>query len=260
MNDSEKIAAMETKVATLEGRAPVIEEALKSHEARLNGMTQGFNRLEKNVDANQAVALRDSTTLERQLMAIRDDVQTMKEAIAPKPPPGPSRASRAWTWLKENRPPVKDLVLWVLIAVMFAGMVVMFFELRDRPPGPTPTPPVPPKPPEPPAPIPLQGFRVVIMYDKTKLDAGREAVVYGLDVRNALEAKCVMDPDTKSRAYWIIPAGADVSAAPRWVQDVIQKHPAQKEWMVASNGKTGYDGVIPANKVEALTIIQKYGD
>jgi hypothetical protein len=136
MNDTEKIAALETKVATLEGRAPFVEASLKAHEGKINGLTQRLN--ERNLFAAEAGTR--LVALEERVHA--HDLQWLKSH----PKPGPSRASRAWSWLKENRPPVKDLVLWVLIAVMFAGMVVMFFELRDRPPGPAPGPVPPPEP------------------------------------------------------------------------------------------------------------------
>ncbi len=121
-------------------------------------------------------------------------------------------------------------------------------------------PPPPPPPPPPPSPIPLDGFRVVILYDKTATTADQEAVIYGREVRDLLEAKCLLDPESGSKAYWIIPTGADVAGAPTWVKDVIQRHPGQKAFAVISNGKMGgYDGVIPNTKQEAIDLLRKIG-
>jgi len=125
-----------------------------------------------------------------------------------------------------------------------------------------PSPPVPPPspiPPTPPAPIPLQGFRVLIVYDDATLTKEQEGIVYGKKVRDYLQAKCVLGTDGKTKDFWILRAGTDVSAAPSWIGDVIQRHPGQRTFMVVSDGKTGSDGPIPANADEALTLLRKVG-
>jgi hypothetical protein len=128
-------------------------------------------------------------------------------------------------------------------------------------PTPTPVPPLPPVPPTPPAPIPVSGLHVLISYAKATLTPDQmSGVVNGREVRDYLEAKCVVDPDTKDKAYWIIPSSSDVSGCPGWVRDAWQKHPAGGSWMVVSNGTAGYDGPIPATKAAALTILKQYGD
>lgn len=117
----------------------------------------------------------------------------------------------------------------------------------------------PPDPPTPPAPIPLAGYRVLIVYDPNTLTDAQQGIVFGKAVRDYLQAKCVVGNDGKTKDFWIIQSGLDVSAAPKWIGDVIQRHPGQRTFMVVSDGKTGYDGAIPANAEEAMNILKKIG-
>lgn len=128
-------------------------------------------------------------------------------------------------------------------------------------PRPPPDPPKPPTPPDPPtpAPIPLAGFRTLIVYDPVTLTPAQQGIVFGAKVRSYLQSKCVVGGDGKTKDFWILQSGVDVSSAPKWVGDAIQRHPGQKTFMLVSDGKTGYDGVIPASADEALSIMQKTG-
>jgi hypothetical protein len=127
------------------------------------------------------------------------------------------------------------------------------------PPTPVPPTPTPPVPPPSPAPIPLAGFRVLIVYDPATLTLDQSGIVYGKAVRDYLQAKCVVGADGKTKDFWILQSGVDVSAAPKWIGDVIQRHPGQKTFMVVSDGKTGFDGDLPANAVDAMAIFTKIG-
>lgn len=124
--------------------------------------------------------------------------------------------------------------------------------------GPRP-PPEPPGPGPGPAPIPVAGFRVLIMYDKDTLTADQQGIVFGADVRKYLDTKCIVGADGKTPDRRIYPAGVDASGEAQWIRDVIQRHPGQRSWMVISDGKTGYDGPIPANAADALALLKKYG-
>lgn len=117
------------------------------------------------------------------------------------------------------------------------------------PPGPTPTP----------APIPLPGFRVMMQYEEASLTPEQEGVVYGMAVRMYLQSKCVVGTDGMTKDFWILRAGLDTKNAPKWVGDQVQRHPGQKAWMVVSDGKVGYDGPLPANANEAMSILTKIG-
>ncbi len=125
---------------------------------------------------------------------------------------------------------------------------------RPPPPGPDP-----PKPDPNPPPIPLAGLRVLMVYDPATLSASQQGIVFGKAVRDYLQAKVTLGPDGKTKDFWILQAGTDVSAAPKWIGDVMQRHPGQKSYMVVSDGKTGYDGALPASAAEALTILTKIG-
>ncbi len=124
------------------------------------------------------------------------------------------------------------------------------------PPGPDP--PVPPIPPSP-VPIPLEGFRVLIVYDPATLTPAQEGIVYGKECRDYMQAKSVVGADMKTKDFWIIQAGSDTTAAPKWIGDVIQRHPGQRTFMCVSNGKVGYDGVIPMDSATALSIMKGIG-
>jgi hypothetical protein len=126
-------------------------------------------------------------------------------------------------------------------------------------PIPPPDPPNPPNPPTPPAPIPLIGFRVLIQYDPATLTADQQGVVFGKTVRDYLQSKCVAGADGKTKDFWIIQKGLDVSAAPKWIGDAIQRHPGKNTFMIVSDGKTGFDGDIPMNADAAMAILTKIG-
>ncbi len=141
----------------------------------------------------------------------------------------------------------------------FAYTLVIVGDPGPIPPVPPTPDPKPPIPPPTPAPIPLDGFRVLIVYEPLMLTAGQEAVVFGKECRDYMQAKSVVGPDGKTKDFWIIQAGADVSAAPKWIGDVIQRHPGAKSFMCVSDGKKGYDGVIPATGAEAMAIMKGIG-
>jgi hypothetical protein len=152
--------------------------------------------------------------------------------------------------------------LWVPKTGVADGAVVRQLITTNTAPIPPPDPPIPPKPPDPPpapAPIPLSGFRTLIQFDPATLTADQQGIVFGKRVRDYLRAKSVVGSDGQTKDFWIIEAGLDVSAAPKWIGDVIQRHPGQKSFMVVSDGKTGFDGPIPADADAAMAILQKVG-
>ncbi len=177
------------------------------------------------------------------------------------PPPGPP-----------NPPPVEDSLASLTAQVKALTAVVTklsndtnaaYSKLDARiaaleSPRPPPIPPIPVPPPTP-APIPLDGFRVMIVYDPTTLTASQEGIVFGKKVRDYLQARCVVGADGKTKDFRIYQTGLDTSAEVQWINNVIQRHPGQKSWMVVSDGKTGYDGPIPASADEAIAIFSKIG-
>jgi hypothetical protein len=131
------------------------------------------------------------------------------------------------------------------------------------PPGPGPGPaPVPPPDPPSPAPIPAAGLRVLIVEEsaeRTKLPASQQMVILGKQVRDYLNAKCVVGPDGKTREWRIWDKDTDTSGVEKLWQDVMKRPRAQVPWIVISTGTTGYEGPLPATPEEALKLLRKYG-
>lgn len=119
-------------------------------------------------------------------------------------------------------------------------------------PGPSPDPDNPP-------PIPDAGFRVVISYDSgVDLSPAQKSILYSKDVRDYLEKTCVLGPDGKLKAYRIWPATTDLQFAdPMW-QKVMARKRESLPWIVISNGKTGYEGPLPADIKTTMELLKKY--
>jgi len=137
--------------------------------------------------------------------------------------------------------------------------------------GPTPTPvppgPNPPTPPDPtptpnPAPIPATGFRVLIIEEKTeraKVPAAQLAVLFSTTIREYLNAKCVKGPDGKTPECGIFDKDDDVSGYSKLLADAMKRPRASTPWIIISDGKTGFEGPLPANVDETLKLLKKYG-
>lgn len=129
------------------------------------------------------------------------------------------------------------------------------------PPGPDP--PIPPKPPDPPtpAPIPVPGFRVLIVYetaDLPKIAVGQQAIIYGKATRDYLNAKCVMGPDNKTKEYRIYDKDVSLAGESKLWQDVMLRKMTSLPWLVVSNGISGFEGPLPSTVAEAMAIFERY--
>lgn len=125
-------------------------------------------------------------------------------------------------------------------------------------PGPKPPDPKPPDPPSPSAPIQAEGFKVMMFYEEQKpIPAGQHSIIYGKTVREYLDKKCA--PEGKLKGYWIVDQNTDLSGLAKHWQDAA-KHPRTSvPWVIVSNGKTGYEGPMPATVAEMMTLLEKYG-
>jgi hypothetical protein len=125
-----------------------------------------------------------------------------------------------------------------------------------------PTPPVPPVPPPSPAPIPADGLHVLIVYDdvnKTKMPAAQLNVLYSVKIRDYLDAKAPLGPDGKTHEWRIWDKGIDGSADSKLWGDAMKRPRSSHPWIVVSDGKTGYEGSLPANVDDTLALLKKYG-
>lgn len=123
------------------------------------------------------------------------------------------------------------------------------------PPTPTPT----PEPPQPDAPIPLAGFRVLIIEEITerdKLPVAQSSILYSKTVRDYLDAKTPLGPDGRTREYRIL--DKDFVATEPWATAMKRKRQSLP-WLIISDGKTGYEGPLPPNVTEMMALLKKYG-
>lgn len=129
------------------------------------------------------------------------------------------------------------------------------------PPGPGPNP-IPPGPSPAPAPIPTAGFRVLMIYDALHPEAltpGQQAAIFGEDSHNYLNSKCVIGPDGKSPERRIWSTGLDASGESKLWQDAYKRPRASVPWIIISDGKTGFEGPIPADVADTMSLLKKFG-
>lgn len=129
------------------------------------------------------------------------------------------------------------------------------------PPDPDPAPDPKPKPVDP-APIPGDGLRVLIVYesaDLAKYPSAQNAILTALPIREYLNAKCPKGPDGKTTEFRIWDKDVDgYSDSPLW-GDALKRPRASTPWIVISNGKTGFEGPLPATVADTLALLKKYG-
>lgn len=131
-------------------------------------------------------------------------------------------------------------------------------------PGPTPTPtpgptPTPTPTPVDPAPIPDAGLRVLIVYETaelTKIPRDQLAILYDQTFRDWLSGLVVKGPDTRTPEWRVYDKDAVVTE-PVW-QAALARPRKQVPWLVVSNGKTGWEGPLPATVADTRAIIQRY--
>jgi hypothetical protein len=134
------------------------------------------------------------------------------------------------------------------------------------PPGPGPAPPAPPSP----APIDAPGFRVFIIEetaDRARLPAKQLDVLFNASVRAYLKSHCVKDAHNPDGAFRIWDKDVDASdpsltvwaRALKAFNDRVKDGKAKPPWLIVSDGKTGYEGPLPADAGSALQLLKKYG-
>lgn len=144
----------------------------------------------------------------------------------------------------------------------FASTVVIVGNTPPVPPGPGPTPEPPGPNPPGPAPTPDVGFRALIVFDKTKVDLPppQDNIIKGKEVRDYLNSKCAKNDVTGVKEWAIWPDGDNVDSYPSPALVKAYKRPRTSlPWLVISTGSSGYEGPLPANVGDMLTLLRKYG-
>jgi hypothetical protein len=126
------------------------------------------------------------------------------------------------------------------------------------PPGPTPPGPTPPGPTPSPAPIPDAGFRAMIVYDPLQVLPPQQAAIFGAkDVLDYLRTKCVKMNGQPEFRVWSKAVDTHL-ASPLW-QAAMKRPVKSYPWLLVSDGKQGWEGPLPANAADTLTILKKIG-
>jgi hypothetical protein len=142
--------------------------------------------------------------------------------------------------------------------VVIVGKVVPPGPGPNPPPGPTPD----PDPVDPPAPIPHDGFRVLMVFEKDTLrdlPPGQFASLYSGDITYYLSTKCAKGPDHKTPEWRKWDQNQDLTNATPAMRDAMARPRKSLPWIVVSNGKTGFEGPLPNTPEETLTLLKKYG-
>lgn len=141
-----------------------------------------------------------------------------------------------------------------------------------RPP-PDPKPPVPPDPVSP-APIPVDGFRVLIVYDRMALGtmpAAQNAIIFSKDIDGYCRLKCAKGTDGVTPEFRQYSKDADLANESQIWRDAFKrprvwKSPTNNDriegytpWILISTGKDGFEGPLPANVADTLKLLKKYG-
>ena len=140
------------------------------------------------------------------------------------------------------------------------------------PPPPKPVDPVnPPKPVDPPAPkpvdppvpppIPGAGLRVLVVYesaDLARLPAAQQAILFGKETRDYLNAACAVGPDGRTREWRLFDKDVPLTPDTKVWQDAKLRPRAGLPAVVIANGVTGYEGPLPATPAEFVALVKKY--
>lgn len=140
-------------------------------------------------------------------------------------------------------------------------------DINIVPPTPGPQPPTPnpidpiidPVVPPTPAPIPVDGFRVLIVYESDQMSSippAQQAIFFSAEIRDWLNLNCVKKGST---AEWRI-TDEDVAvdeSAKIW-GDALKRPRQGLPWIIISDGKTGYEGLLPGNIADTLKLLKEY--
>lgn len=130
--------------------------------------------------------------------------------------------------------------------------------IGPAPPNPNPPGPNPPNPPGP-APIPIAGFRVLVVSERTgqPLPSGQQAILASAIVREELSRRCAKGSNGVPEFRFFDP-DADLSNQPdHW--KAAMKLPRQSlPWVIVSTGDNGFSGPLPTTVDEFLALLKRY--
>lgn len=163
-------------------------------------------------------------------------------------------------WFPSTASPGKYQVLAIATAANKApaieSIVVDVGGVQPQP-DPTPQPPVPPTPSDV-VPIPGDGLRVLIIYeqdDQAKYNASQLKQLYSLTFRQYLNSVCVKNTSGMPE-YRVLDEEVEGEQS-IWLEAIKRKRDTLP-WLIISNGKTGFEGPLPANEAETKALIERF--
>lgn len=116
-----------------------------------------------------------------------------------------------------------------------------------------------------PAPFDIPGNRCLIIYESSQLSAlppEQLSVLQGGAVRDYLAANCVPGPNDSGPEYRIWDKDQNLEYVPDAWKRVFEKTQQvdgfELPWIVVSNGRTGWQGPLPATEDDALELLRKW--
>lgn len=113
-----------------------------------------------------------------------------------------------------------------------------------------------------PAPIPLPGFRVLIIEEsseRARLPITQQNILFSPELRDFLNSKCVTGPDGRTPEWRILdqdtqfPATCDLA----WCQ-AMKRPRGQVPWIVISDGVQGYEGRLPDDLAGTMELLRRF--
>jgi hypothetical protein len=112
--------------------------------------------------------------------------------------------------------------------------------------------------------VPGEALIVLILYESADtLPAAQSSILTSATIRDYLDKHCVKGPDGRTPQARIWDKDVDASSASSLWQDAVKrlkeksggKYPA----ISISNGKSFFDGPLPANVADTLKLLKQYG-
>ena len=94
---------------------------------------------------------------------------------------------------------------------------------------------------------------------RTELPAAQQSVLFSEQIRSYLDSKCPTEPDGMYKSWRIYDKDTAVDGEYPWLKGMMTRPRPSVPYIHISNDKELYEGPLPANVEEALTLLKKYG-
>lgn len=118
---------------------------------------------------------------------------------------------------------------------------------------------VPPTPVNPP-PIADAGFRVMFVWETSSVTPAQANIINSTTMRTYLNGKCAKGIDGKTPEYRMFDKDVTMSGETELWKKAMGRPRTTIPWILISNGKTGFEGPLPATLDETMTLIKKYAE